>query len=70
MMEHTTDRLFWTLSSIIIAALLLTLGVKIFPKATSEVIHPMSGVVQSADKSTSAVDQAISGANEIGRAHV
>lgn len=63
MMEHTTDRLFWTLSSIIIAALLLTLGVKIFPKATSEVIHPMSGVVQSADKSTSAVDQAISGAN-------
>lgn len=63
MMEHTTDRLFWTLSSIIIAALLLTLGVKIFPKATSEAIHPMSGVVQSADKSTSAVDQAISGAN-------
>lgn len=63
MMEHTTDRLFWTLSAIIIAALLLTLGVKIFPKATQEVIAPMSGLVQSADKSTSAVDQAISGAN-------
>lgn len=63
MMEHTTDRLFWTLSAIIIAALLLTIGVKVFPKAASEVIHPMSGVVQSADKSTSALDNAISGAN-------
>lgn len=63
MMEHTTDRLFWTLSAIIIAALLLTLGVKIFPKATQEVIAPMSGLVRQADSSVNSTGQATNSAN-------
>ena len=54
MMEHTTDRLFWTLSAIIIGALILTLSAKAFPKATQSVIAPMSGLVKQADNATSA----------------
>lgn len=49
MMEHTTDRLFWTLTSIIIGALILTIGVNAFPKMTQNVISPISGVIQQAD---------------------
>lgn len=52
MMEHTTDRLFWTLSAIIVGALMLTVGVKIFPKAANAVVAPMQGIVQSADIAT------------------
>lgn len=52
MMEHTTDRLFWTLTSIIVASLLMTLGVKIFPNATASITTQLHGVVQSADVST------------------
>lgn len=35
MMEKITDRLFWTLSAIIIAALCMTIGIKTFPKTTA-----------------------------------
>lgn len=35
MMEKIADRLFWTLSAIIIAALCLTIGIKTFPKTTA-----------------------------------
>ena len=49
MMEHTTDRLFWTLTSIIIGALILTIGVNAFPKMTQNVISPISGVIKQAD---------------------
>ena len=49
MMEHTTDRLFWTLTSIIVGALILTIGVNAFPKATQGVIQPISGVIKQAD---------------------
>ena len=49
MMEHTTDRLFWTLTSIIVGALILTIGVNAFPKMTQNVISPISGVIQQAD---------------------
>lgn len=52
MMEHTTDRLFWTLTSIIVASLLMTLGIKIFPNATASITTQLHGVVQSADVST------------------
>lgn len=49
-MEHTTDRLFWTLTSIIIGALVLTISINAFPKMTQNVISPISGVIQQADK--------------------
>ena len=49
MMEHTTDRLFWTLTAIIIGALILTIGVNAFPKMTQDVIQPMSGVIKQSD---------------------
>lgn len=52
MMEHTTDRLFWTLTSIIVAALIMSLGVKVFPKATASITTRMNGMVQSADVSS------------------
>lgn len=62
-MEHTTDRLFWTLSAIIIAALMLTVSVKVFPKATQDVIAPFSGLVRQADTSTNAIGQATNSAD-------
>ena len=49
MIEHTTDRLFWTLTAIIIGALILTIGVNAFPKMTQDVIQPVSGVIKQAD---------------------
>lgn len=49
MMEHTTDRMFWTLTSIIVAALLLTLGVNTFPKATQNTVQTFSGMTKQAD---------------------
>ena len=58
MMEHTTDRLFWTLTSIIIGALILTIGVNAFPKMTENVISPMLGMVKQADVANSAVKNA------------
>lgn len=64
MMEHTTDRLFWTLSTIIIAALLLTISVKAFPKETQAVIEPMTGLLRQADKSSNDVDNAVSDAGD------
>lgn len=54
MMEHNTDRLFWTLTSIIVGALMLTLSVKIFPQYTQSAIQPLQGIVRQADNSTSA----------------
>lgn len=67
MMEHTTDRLFWTLTSIIVGALILTIGVNAFPKATQEVIQPISGILKQADTTThtanSAANNAMSGSD-------
>ena len=59
MMEHTTDRLFWTLTSIIIAALLLTIGVKTFPQLTQNVLQPVSGMLKQADTTNSHVNDAV-----------
>lgn len=58
MMEHTTDRLFWTLTSIIVGALLLTVGAKAFPHAANSIMSPMSGVMKQADIATGHVGQA------------
>lgn len=63
MLEHTTDRLFWTLSTIIIGALLLTIGAKAFPHAADAVIEPMYGLVRQADSSLNAAGQATNNAN-------
>ena len=60
MMENTTDRLFWTLTSIIIGALILTIGVNAFPKATQGVIQPISGITRQADTTTKTADSAAS----------
>ena len=49
MMEHNTDRLFWTISAIIVGALLLAIGTKTFPNTVGRVLQPMSGVIKSAD---------------------
>ena len=58
MMEHTTDRMFWTLTSIIIAALLLTLGINAFPKATQNTLQTFSGMTKQADTATGHVSDA------------
>lgn len=52
MIEHTTDRLFWTLTSIIVGTLLLTLGTKAFPNATQNTLQPFSGMAKQADTAT------------------
>lgn len=52
MMENTTDRLFWTLTSVILGALLLTVSVKAFPNITNATIAPMSGFIKQADTMT------------------
>lgn len=39
MMEHNTDRLFWTISTIIVAAILLMMGVKGFPSVSQSALQ-------------------------------
>lgn len=62
MIEHTTDRLFWALVSIIVGGLITTIGVNAFPKATQNAIRPISGVMRQADTvgntANTAADQA------------
>lgn len=58
MMEKNTDRLFWTLTSIIVGALLLTISVKAFPGVANSVFKPISGITKQADTSTKTSDQA------------
>ena len=59
MMEHTTDRLFWTLTSVIIGALLLTIGIKAFPQMTQNTLNTMSGVTRQADTATNTASDAV-----------
>lgn len=59
MMEHTTDRLFWTLTSIIIGALLLTIGIKAFPQMTNSTLQTFSGVTKQADTATNTASDAV-----------
>lgn len=67
MMEHTTDRLFWTLTSMLVAALILTIGINAFPKATQNVIQPISGVIKQADRVESTSNDAANKAmNDLG----
>lgn len=58
MMEHNTDRLFWTLTSIIVGALLLTISVKAFPGVANSIVKPIYGITKQADTSTKTSDQA------------
>lgn len=58
MMEHNTDRLFWTLTSIIVGALLLTISVKAFPGVVHTVTAPFSGLTKQSDTSTKTSAQA------------
>lgn len=60
MMEHTTDRLFWTLTSIIVGALILTLGINAFPKATQSTLQTFSGMTKQADTATTTASNAAS----------
>lgn len=64
MMENTTDRLFWTLASVVLGALLLTVSVKAFPAATNAAIAPMSGIIKQADTVTKNVSTAGSQATD------
>lgn len=48
MMEHTTDRLFWTLTAVIIGALLLTIAIKAFPGVAGGIMSKISGVMGTA----------------------
>lgn len=57
-MEKNTDRLFWTLTSIIVGALLLTISVKAFPGVANSIVKPISGITKQADTSTKTSDQA------------
>ena len=58
MMEHTTDRLFWTLTSIVVGALILTIGINAFPKATQHMLHPVGNVAKQADTTTNTANNA------------
>ena len=58
MMEHTTDRLFWTLTSVIVGALILTIGIKAFPQMTQNVLQPVSGIMKQADTANGHVSDA------------
>lgn len=58
MMEYNTDRLFWTLTSVIVGALLLTISVKAFPGVANTITAPLSGIAKQSDKSTKTSDQA------------
>ena len=58
MMEHTTDRLFWTLTSVIVGALLLTIGIKAFPQMAQQVLQPVSGIMKQADTANGHVSDA------------
>ena len=60
MMEHTTDRLFWTLTSVIVGALLLTIGIKAFPQMAQNVLQPVSGIMKQADTANGHVSDAAS----------
>lgn len=62
MMEHNTDRLFWTLSTIIVGALLLTISVKVFPGITNTITAPLSHITQQAGDATNSADQAFNDA--------
>lgn len=48
MMEHTTDRLFWTLTAVIIGALLLTIAIKAFPGVAGGIMGKISNVMGTA----------------------
>lgn len=65
-MEQNTDRLFWTLTSIIVGALLLTISVKTFPGVANSVVKPISGITKQADTSTKSADQAFKDATNNG----
>lgn len=56
-LESNTDKLFWTLATIIVAALLLTIGVKTFPKMAQSAIAPISGITKQADIATSSANK-------------
>lgn len=58
MMEHTTDRLFWTLTSVIVGALILTIGIKAFPGVANSTLGPMSSINKQADIGTKRADSA------------
>ena len=71
MLEKNTDRLFWTLTSIIVGALLLTISVKAFPSVAETAISPITGIVKQADtvghKSNDTANKAFSDANNFGK---
>lgn len=55
-MESTTDRLFWTLTSIILGALLLTVSVKAFPSVVSSSMTPLNVI---SEKAPSKIDATV-----------
>lgn len=45
MMEHNTDRMFWTMAVLIVGAILLTLGIRMYSQATTASVSTGSNVV-------------------------
>lgn len=66
LLENTTDKLFWTLSTIIVGALMLTIGIHTFPKATSAIVRPFTGLVQQADVATNNISANIPNEPDLG----
>lgn len=58
MMEHTTDRLFWTLTSIIVGALILTISIKAFPAIAENIMNPISQIENNAGTTASTANNA------------
>ena len=44
-MEHNTDRMFWTMAVLIVGAILLTLGIKMYSQSTTAAVSTGSNVV-------------------------
>lgn len=62
MMEHNTDRLFWTLTSIIVGALLLTIAIKMFPGVMNAIMSKVSTTTGTAGNAANSAADAASAA--------
>lgn len=60
MMEHTTDRLFWTLTAVIIGALLLTIAIKAFPGVANGIMDRVTSVMGTASNTAKTAGDAAS----------
>lgn len=57
MIEHNTDRLFWTLAAIIVGSLLLTICLKTFPGLEHNAMSALTNITKSANTNHPSTEQ-------------